>query len=192
VAEVSAFSNLISLLTGVDAFTLLFPFLLAWMLYYAMIDKSSIFDDTELSNAPPIVAMILAFFTARFLVMQPFYQTFFSDFFGKIVIGLASILGLFTLLGMSGMEVSGNDDLNDYVKFIAAAMAGAAFIWAGGFGPAIFGTGDVAEVITGIINYTVSSGLIWLLVIGGAVAVVMLPESSQSSSQSSSSGGSNS
>jgi len=176
VAEVSAFSNLISLLTGVDAFTLLFPFLLAWMLYYAMIDKSSIFDDTELSNAPPIVAMILAFFTARFLVMQPFYQTFFSDFFGKIVIGLASILGLFTLLGMSGMEVSGNDDLNDYVKFIAAAMAGAAFIWAGGFGPAIFGTGDVAEVITGIINYTVSSGLIWLLVIGGAVAIVMVPE----------------
>lgn len=192
-AEVSGFSNILSLLTGVDAFSLLFPFLLAWMLYYAMIEKSEIFDDTSLNNAPPIMAMLLAFFTARFLVMQPFYQTFFSQFFGRVVIGLASILGLFTLLGMSGISINGDNSINDIVKWIAAAMAGAAFIWAGGFGPAIFGpealTGPLGSVV-GIFNYILTSGAIWFLVIGAAMLYIMETGSSSSSSSSSSSGSS--
>lgn len=122
------------------------------------------------------MAMLLAFFTARFLVVQEFYQTFFSQFFGRVVIGLASILGLFTLLGMAGMDINGNDDINDYLKWVAVAMAGAAFIWAGGFGPAIFGpealTGPLGSVV-GIFNYILTSGAIWFLVIGAAMLYIM-------------------
>jgi hypothetical protein len=173
VVEASGFSNILSLLTGVDAFSLLFPFLLAWMLYYAMIEKSKIFDDTSLNNAPPIMAMLLAFFTARFLVIQPFYQTFFSQFFGRVVIGLASILGLFALLGMSGISISDNDDLNDYIKWIAAAMAGAAFIWAGGFGPAIFGPEAVSGPLGEVLSFLLSGPVLMALAVGGAMLYIM-------------------
>ncbi|MFB6100359.1 MAG: hypothetical protein ABEK16_03725 [Candidatus Nanohalobium sp.] len=177
--EVSGFSSLISFLTGADAFSLLFPFILSWMLYLAAIEKASIFDDVDsLNNAAPVMAMILAFFTARFLVMQPFYQSFFSVFFGKIVIGLASILGLLTLASFTGFDWGQGQDNNPfrkYVFYIAVLMAGAAFVWAGGFGPAMFGFEDASGFIAGIISATFETGFIWLLVIAGAMLAVMYP-----------------
>lgn len=171
-ADPSGFSNVISILTGADAFSLMFPFILAWMLYYAAIDKAGVFDDTNLNNAPPLMAMILAFFTARFLVTTTYYQTFFTDFFGKIVIGLASILGFFTLLSFSGIDVSGNDTANTVIKAIAGLMAAAAFIWAGGFG-VITGEGQLTGIAANVVNGVLGSGLIWLLVIGAAMGAIM-------------------
>jgi len=172
VAEPSGFSNVISILAGADAFTLLLPFLLSWMLYLAMIERAGIFDNSSsLENASPVVALILAFFTARFLVAQPFYQTFFSDFFGRVVIGLASLLGLYTLLAFSGWDLNSKDsDVDGYVKYVGAMMAGAAFIWAGGFGPQIFGAseaggalGSIIGAISGFFNTLVQTGAIWAI-----------------------------
>jgi hypothetical protein len=173
VVEASGFSNVLSLLTGVDAFSLLFPFLLAWMLYYAMIEKSEIFDETSLESAPPIMALLLAFFTARFLVIQPFYQTFFSQFFGRVVIGLASILGLFALLGMSGISISDRDDVNSAVKYIAAAMAGAAFIWAGGFGPAIFGPEALTGPLGQVVGFLFSGPVLMTIAVAAAMIYIV-------------------
>lgn len=148
------------------------------MLYYAAIEKIDLFkEDSGLENAPPVMAMILAFFTARFLVMRPFYQTFFSDFFGKVVIGLASLLGLYTLAAFAGFNISdySDDNENPYILYLAVMMAGAAFIWAGGFGPAMFGFEDASGAIGAIISATFETGLIWLLVIAGAMLAVMMP-----------------
>lgn len=185
-AEVSGFSNIISLLTSADAFSLLFPFLLAWMLYYAAIEKVDLFKQgSGLENAPPVMAMILAFFTARFLVMRPFYQTFFSDFFGKVVIGLASLLGLYTLAAFAGFNLNDNSNHKKYILGLAAMMAGAAFIWAGGFGPAMFGFEDASGAIGTIISATFETGLIWLLVIAGAMLAVMMPGNSNGEDKSS-------
>lgn len=176
-AEVSGFSSLLSMLTGVDAFSLMFPFFLAWMLYYAMIEKAKIFEETELENAAPVMALILAFFTARFLVIQDFYQDFFAIFFGKVVIGLASILGLFTLLGFAGIDVTDDETVNGAVKWIAAAMAGAAFIWAGGFGRQIFTPGEIGNGIigaaVGFLSFLITSGAIWWILIGGGMIWLM-------------------
>ncbi|QGA80819.1 hypothetical protein [Candidatus Nanohalobium constans] len=173
--EVSGFSNIISLLTGADAFSLLFPFILAWMLFLAAIEKAEIFKGSDsLNNAPPVMAMILAFFTARFLVAQPAYQDFFQVFFGKIVIGLASILGLLTLGAFTGFDYSDKDIFKKPLFGIAVLMAVAAFIWAGGFGPIASQT-NVGSTLAAIASYTLESGAIWLLVIGGAIWAVMKP-----------------
>ncbi len=176
-AEVSGFANFIQFLTGADAFSLLFPFLLSWMLFLAAIEKANVFNNVEsFDNAAPVMAMILAFFTARFLVMQPFYQSFFSIFFGKIVIGLVSILGLLTLASFTGFQwqsEDGNSDYREYIFYIAILMAGAAFVWAGGFGPALFGEGEIAGWIGVVASGLLESGFIWLLVIGGAMLWVM-------------------
>lgn len=168
----SGFSNVISILTGADAFSLMFPFILAWMLYYAAIEKAGVFEDTSLDNAPPLMAMILAFFTARFLVTTSYYQTFFTQFFGKIVIGLASILGFFTLLSFSGIDISNNDTASSVIKATAGLMAAAAFIWAGGFG-VITGEGQLTGIVANIVNGVLGSGFIWLLVVGGAMSAIM-------------------
>lgn len=178
-AEASAFSNFLSLLAGVDAFTLMFPFVLAWLLYYAAIEKVGFFDEIGgLDNAAPIVSLILAFFTARFLVVQPFYQSFFSVFFGKIVIGLGSLLGLYTLLSFTGFEINGDDTANKVVKWIAAAMAGAAFIWAGGFGPAIFSPqeigGGLGAAISALYSLVFETGAFWLIIIVVALGWLMM------------------
>jgi hypothetical protein len=171
-ADPSGFSNLLSILTGADAFSLMFPFILAWLLYYAAIEKSKVFEDTSLDNAPPLMAMILAFFTARFLVTTTYYQTFFTDFFGKIVIGLASILGFFTLLTFSGIDVGKDNTASTVIKATAGLMAAAAFIWAGGFG-VITGEGQLTGMAANVVNGLLGSGLIWLLVIGVAMGAIM-------------------
>jgi hypothetical protein len=178
--EVSGFQSFLTFLTGVDAFSLLFPFILAWLLYYAAIEKTGIFNEGSLNNFAPVVSLLLAFFTARFLVTVPFYQSFFADFFGKVVIGLASLLGLYTLLSFSGWDFGGGDDIDDYIKWIGAAMAGAAFIWAGGFGPAIFGAeeigGGAGAVISTISSLLFESGFFWLLIIGAPLAYLMIQD----------------
>jgi hypothetical protein len=179
VAEVSGIARLFQLGTEVDAFSLLFPFLLSWMLFYAAISKSDVLDDSPLEeNGPPVMAMILAFFVANFLTGQPFYQNFFSAFFGKVVIGLVSILGLLTLAAFTGFDFRNSDDNgpSTFMKGvfgIAVMMAGAAFIWAGGFGPMLVGQGEIAGWIDLIASGLFESGFIWLLVIGGAMWWVM-------------------
>lgn len=174
-AEVSGFSNILQLLTGADAFTLLFPFILSWMLYYAAIDRTSIFEETSLSNAPPVMAMVLAFFTAQFLVNNPFYQTFFTGFFGKVVIGLTSLLGLYALMSFAGFDINSEDTTNDAVKVLAGLMAGAAFIWAGGFGPALLGEGEIGGIFGSIVSGIFETGFIWFIVIAAAMLWVMYP-----------------
>lgn len=175
---VSGFETFLSFLTGVDAFSLLFPFILAWLLYYVALEQINTFDDSSLDNFIPVMSLILAFFTARFLVANPFYQSFFADFFGKLVIGLGSLLGLYTIMSFTGFDVNGNDTANNIVKWIAASMAGAAFIWAGGFGPAIFGADEIGGGIgTGISAFSsllFESGLIWLIVIGLPLGYIMI------------------
>jgi hypothetical protein len=173
VAEVSGFANLIQFLTGADAFTLVFPFLISWMLYYAALDRVALFKDTDLDNAPPVIGIILAFFTARFLVMQPFYQNFFSIFFGKIVIALVTLLGAYSLLAFTGHNIT--DDDEDLVKYFAVASVGAAFLWAGGFGPWMTqgGSSGIVEVASQVVAWSLETGAIWLVVIGATMAAVM-------------------
>jgi hypothetical protein len=176
-AEVSGFSSFLSFLVEVDAFTLLFPFVLAWMLFYVAIERTGLFDESNLNRFVPVISLVMAFFTARFLVEVSFYQSFFSFFFGKIVIGLTAILGLFTLLQFAGVNVGNNDQLNTGIKWLAALMAGAAFIWAGGFGPSLFGPEEtqsgLMKFLSGFSELLLGNGVIWLIIIAAPLAYLM-------------------
>ena len=167
-AEVSGFESVISLMTQADAFTLLLPFLLSYLVYKFALDNVSIFDDTSFGNMSPVIALILAFFTARFIVLNPFYQSFFVDFFGRLIIGIIGILGFGILLAFSGYDLDGTN--LPIMGVIIASIVGAAFLTAGGFGPAWVEASSAYAVARQAALWSLESGAIWLLVIGGVLA----------------------
>ena len=159
-------------MAGADTFTLLLPFLLSWMVYYIALEKADfIFDEDSLGNLPPVIALVMAFFTARFIVLNPFYQTFFIDFFGKISVGIVGVLGLFTLLAFTGYHKRVIQAPGMVLTLIA--MAGAAFIAAGGFGPPWITNSAAIGYLVAAFNWSLETGAIWLLVIGGVMAFAL-------------------
>ena len=163
-AEVSGFSQFIEFMAGADAFTLLLPFLLSWMVFYFALEQADFLFSGKMDNMPPLVALILAFFTARFIVLNPFYQTFFIDFFGKITIGIIGVLGLLTLLAFVGYE----DKIINKAAFALFMImsAGAAFIYAGGLGPPLIQGSGALTALQGLLTWSLESGAVWALVIG--------------------------
>jgi len=168
VAEVSGFESVISLMTQADAFTLLLPFLLSYLVFKFALDNVSLFNDTDFGNMSPVIALILAFFTARFIVVNPFYQSFFVDFFGKLIIGIVGILGFGVLLAFSGYDLDGTN--LPIMAVIMSAIVGAAFLTAGGFGPAWVEASVAYAYARQAAVWTLESGAIWLLVIVGVLA----------------------
>ncbi|MEF8880271.1 MAG: hypothetical protein V5A72_00370 [Candidatus Nanohaloarchaea archaeon] len=172
-AEISGFSQFIEFMAGADAFTLLLPFLLSWMVYYIALEKAEFLWDgnDSLQNMPPILALFMAFFTARFIVLNPYYQSFFMDFFGKITIGIIGIIGLFTMLAFVGYD----DKLIKKGPFALAVMAavGAAFIYAGGFGPPLIQNIGFLSVVEEFFVWTLETGAIWAAVIAVTIWAVL-------------------
>ncbi|MFB6158284.1 MAG: hypothetical protein ABEJ95_01340 [Candidatus Nanohalobium sp.] len=176
-ADVSGFSEFIGFMAGADAFSLLLPFLLSWMVFYIALEKADFVFPDDLENMAPLMALIMAFFTARFIVMNPFYQTFFIDFFGKITIGVIGILGLLTMLAFVGYEQSVINK-GAFVVFILMSV-GAAFVYAGGFGPPIVQEFGVFSMINNGMVWLLETGAIWAVVVGGAIWFVTKEPSSQ-------------
>lgn len=174
-AEVSGFENFLEVMAGADAFTLLLPFLLSWIVYYIALTKADfLFDGKEkLKRLPPVIALFLAFFTARFIVVNPWYQSFFSEFFGLITIGIVGLLGLYTVLSFSDY---GDEVIRTPAMVLLLLMiTGAAFVASGGFGEPFLTSVPYAEAIQAGINWTVQSGAIWLVFIGLVVWYVARP-----------------
>jgi hypothetical protein len=176
VAEVSGFSQFLEFMAGAEFFTLLGPFLLAWMLYYIALEKADFLwgeDGSKLERLPPVISLFLAFFTARFLVMNPWYQTYFSDFFGLITIGLAGVLGLFSVLAFSGYT----DEIlkTPALVILLLMIAGSAFVVSGGFGPPILNQMPFRQALSSGFNWMLRSGAIWLVGIGAVVWYVARP-----------------
>lgn len=173
-AEVSGFSQLLEFMSKADAFELLLPFLLSWMVYYIALEKADfLFPEGEksLQKLPPVIALIMAFFTAQFIAVNPWYQTFFMDFFGKITIGVIGILGLLTMLAFVGYEKKVLSNFS-FVLFILAAV-GAAFIYAGGFGPPLVENIGLLAVAQELFLWLLETGAIWGVVILLTVAWIM-------------------
>lgn len=159
----NSFGTFLSSLTQVDFFTILLPFVISYVIFKLAIDQLSLFDDSE--NMGALVALALSFFTAQYIAINPVYQQFFIEFFGRITIGMIGILGLFILMSLAGFGDVGGDSLLLKVGVVVAVAA--AFTYAGGLGA--FVPFDIFQEGGTLLNTLFQSGLLWLLVI---VAVV--------------------
>lgn len=165
---VPGFNELIQNLVQLDFFTLLLPFLLTFMLFYFVIENMPLwdsFDNNMQSKLAGVIAISAAFFVAYFLSQNPTYQGFFVGYFGRLTIGLVGMLGLLIMLGFAGIEV--DNPIPAVVILGALALLGA-FGVSGGFAPflpeSLLGVNSSA-----IIDLLFNTGLIYMILIGGAV-----------------------
>lgn len=168
------FNELLRTMAEQDFFTGIFPFLLTYVLIYLALGKIPIFDasdDDSIKNPDrfrALVSVIFGFFVANFMVMNPAYQAFFASYLSRIVIGVVGILGLMVFLALIpgfDMERVGARIMVVLILFGAAA----AFGISGGLSAFLPQTTVDLTGIVPVLDYVFESGLIYLLVIGGAL-----------------------
>lgn len=168
-AGAAGFSTLLETMAELDFFTLVLPFVLSYVVFLFALRKVPLFQDENgdaEKGIPEIIAVISAFFAAQFIAANPWYQTFFVDYFGRLTIGIVGLLGLMILLGLIGLDLT--ILTNPAMVIIMISVVGAAFTASGGFGPPIIDFSNLG--IAEIISLLVDTGLIWLLVIAGVIA----------------------
>ncbi|MFP4038356.1 MAG: hypothetical protein ACLFTA_01075 [Candidatus Nanohaloarchaea archaeon] len=168
-AGAAGFSALLETMSQLDFFTLVLPFVLSYVVFLFALRKVPLFqdgNDEPQKGIPEIIAVIAAFFAAQFIAANPWYQTFFVDYFGRLTIGIVGLLGLMVLLGLLGLDLS--IFTNPAMILVMVAVVGAAFTASGGFGPPLVEFGDVN--LTDMFRLLIDTGIIWLLVIAGVIA----------------------
>lgn len=170
---VAGFEQLLNYMAQADFFTGILPFLLSYIVFFLALKKVPIMDQADNKNFRALLAIIFAFFVANFLVSNPVYQSFFSAYFGRLAIGMIGIFGFMALLAfLPGVKLD-NLGTVPVLAFVAVLIVIASFTLAGGtsvYLPGVEFTLPMVGVTLGeVINFTMQSGLIWLLVIAGAL-----------------------
>lgn len=160
---VASFENLLETGAELGFFELLLPFLLSYAIFYLALQQVQLFNDQDQYAA--LVAIIGSFFVAEFIRRNEWYQTFFTDYFAQIAIGMIAILGLYILMTLAGFDL-------DYAQgpglaIVIVAIVGAAFITAGGFGPPR--NLELAFLDIDVGRLLFEEGLIWLIIIAGSL-----------------------
>lgn len=173
-AAATGFNQVLETMAQADFFTGILPFLVSFIVFYVTLKNLPILkglDDD--SNLSALLAVLFAFFVARFLMVNPLYQTFFVDYFGRITIGLIGLLGLMILLTFVGWEPGNGDGLPvPIITLLALLAVVGAFGISNGFFAFIPANSlpFVGVSLQTLAEAFVNSGLIYLVIIGGAIA----------------------
>ena len=175
---VTGFNELIQTLEKAQFFEGVLPFVVTYVLFFVALQKVHLFDD---DRAPAIISVAAAFFTSRFIVMNPAYGQFFTQYFGTLVIGMIGILGLFTVLAMTGL---GEDLFQNYQMItLMVVIAGAAFTVSGGLGAFIPET-QFSGVFSQLTGLLLDTGLIWIIAVVALLGWTMSDSKEKESSSS--------
>jgi hypothetical protein len=115
------------------------------------------------------LALILAFFTARFIAANPVDLTFFTDFFGRVTLGIIGLLGLFTILAFAGYEDKIFNKLG--LAILLTAGAGFTFFYLG-FRP-VFNDIGLLAAAESILFWMLETGAIWAVVVAVVIWLVI-------------------
>lgn len=187
----AGFFEIVEAMAAQDFFAGLLPLIVSYAVFYMALRQVPLFtDDDGVTNKGNKFAGIIAFMAslmvARFMYLNPFYQNYFVEFFGHLVVGIVGLLGLMTVLGFLGFQFHNEDGDGDsffneiVILILAVSAAGASFYVSGGFGPPrdIFGAGT-AEIVSAVL----SSPITWMLPAFGALLWITFGTGSSSSSE---------
>ncbi len=169
---VTGFNQLLQTMASADFFTGILPFLLSYVLFFLAIKKlnlmGSVGEDNETKFAA-LISIILAFFVANFIVQNPIYASYFTEYTGRIAIGLIGLLGFMIFVSFVGWEMEDFRRLGFAAVIVIGTIA--AFALSGGafaFIPQAQ-LPFVSMTLVELVNFTFESGLIWLIAIGAAL-----------------------
>jgi hypothetical protein len=170
----TSFGQLMQNLEGIGFFTGLLPFVITYAIFFFLLREvgSEILDnDTRAQQFAAILSIAFAFFTSRFILLNPVYQQFFTQYLGRFTVLAVGLLGLLVILGWLGIEVT---DLGSPLwGGIAFVLVAAVFVVSGGLRSSIApldSQNEILNAIAGLISYSISSGIIFILLIIGLLA----------------------
>lgn len=117
----AVFESLIDNLRALGFFDFFLPFVFVMAVVYGVLQKAEVFEDETVDATVAIVSAFLSILGIRTFV-DP---SFFSQFFGLVVIALLIVLGFVVILGMMGVDVT--DVMNDTSQTQRAGAGVAAF-----------------------------------------------------------------
>lgn len=161
-ATVGSFTQLLTTLEQADFFIGVLPFLLAYLVFYAVFERVPVIEEKD--NFPPLLAIIFAFFASYFVVQNPAYQAFFVNYLGTLTVGLIGLLGLFTVMALSGVDTDVFQHKAVYA--VAVIVVAIAFTVSGGLNALFLGNLPfLGSSVLEAIDYVFNTGLIWAALI---------------------------
>jgi|GEM_PF-490393 len=174
-----SFGGLIETLGGIDFFSGILPFVITYTVFFFVlryIGENLLFEEWGDSKKPDqfaaILAIAFAFFTADFILAQPWAATFFSEYLGRLTLIIVGLLGLLAVLGFVGMDLNSSKTA---IGAVLAVLVLAVFSVSGGLS-SLLPSGQENEALSLVseaIAYSVDSGLIFILLIVGLLYYTM-------------------
>lgn len=132
---VAGFNEALRNAAQVDLFTGIIPFLILFILFYLSLGKAPLIGGDENAGFTPLIlALLLAGLFSNFLIQNPVYQSFTTQFVARIGLGLLGLIGIYVLIGFTPYDPNLNDDATALVAILATVVALASFVGAGGLG----------------------------------------------------------
>ena len=170
----TSFGQLMQNLEGIGFFTGLLPFVITYAIFFFLLRKVGeeiLGDDGRAQQFAAILSIAFAFFTSRFILLNPVYQQFFTQYLGRFTVLVVGLLGLLVILGWLGIEVTNLG--NGLWGAIASLLVIAVFVVSGGLRSSLApleSQNEILNAIAGFISYSISSGIIFIFLIIGLLA----------------------
>lgn len=170
-AQVAGFQTLIQTLESADFFIGVLPFVLTYAVFFITLSNMPKFKEDD--RVTILTSVVIAFFVSYFIISTAAYQTFFIDFFGTLTVGLFGIIGLMAAMTITGLHKW--FPAKAFWLIPTVLLGAAAFTVAGGFSvfyTGTLGTSQVGTILMQALDYMLNTGLIWVVILFGAVAFV--------------------
>jgi branched-subunit amino acid transport protein AzlD len=155
------FEQLLASGSDIGLFTGILPFIITYTIFFFLIRRIGLLKDNNDTFAA-ILAIAFAFYTSRFIIMNPGYQQFMLNYVSRIALITVGLLGLLVVLAFVGLDLSSDVQGLGYIMALIVIVA---FTVSGGV-PVIAGDGALGQVQE-LVNWLINSGTIWILAVLG-------------------------
>lgn len=131
---VAGFNEALRNAAQLDLFTGIIPFLILFIVFFLSLGKAPLIGGDDNKPAQFILAGLLAGLFSNFLLQTPVYQSFTTQFVGRLGIGLLALIGIYVLIGFTPYDPGLDGDATRLIAVLATVLAFGAFAGAGGLG----------------------------------------------------------
>jgi hypothetical protein len=98
------FEQLLASGSDIGLFSGILPFIITYTIFFFLIRRIGLLEDNNDTFAA-ILAIAFAFYTSRFIIMNPGYQQFMLDYVSRIALITVGLLGLLVVLAFVGLDL---------------------------------------------------------------------------------------